>query len=102
MTSVRSKAKQDNKKHYFTGLPCKNGHIDKRHTNDGVCMACSREKSAKWVQLNREKFLEGIASNEKRKLKAKLFTKQWKLTNPEKRNALEANRRAAKLQRTPS
>jgi len=103
MTSVRAKAKQDNKKHYFTGIPCKNGHIDKRQTNDGVCMACAREKFAKWVQLNREKFLERkFLTNEKRRIQAKLFTKQWKLKNPEKRNALEANRRAAKLQRTPS
>ena len=55
------------------------------------------------MQLNREKFLERkFLTNEKRRIQAKLFTKQWKLKNPEKRNALEANRRATKLQRTPS
>jgi len=102
MTSAREKAKQDNEKHYFTGLPCKHGHIDMRQTSDGTCMACSREKSAKWVQLNRNKYLERkFISNEKRRVEAQLFTKQWKATNPEKRNALEAKRRAAKNQRTP-
>ena len=103
MKSAREQAKQDGLQHYFTGLPCKHGHIDKRQTSDGTCMACSREKSSKWALLNRDLYLERkTASNNKRKHKNQLYAQQWRQVNPEKKNAFEANRRAAKLQRTPS
>ena len=103
MISDRQKAKQNGLKHYFTGLPCKNGHIDKRQVSDGTCMACSREKEAKWKSLNRGKYLERKAiSNEKRKNKNKCYEKEWRINNQEKRNAIEAKRRSAKLQRIPS
>jgi hypothetical protein len=103
MKSAREQAKQDGLQHYFTGLPCKHGHVDKRQTSDGTCMACSREKSSKWALLNRDRHLEiKTASNNKRKHKNQLYAQQWRQANPEKKNACEANRRAAKLQRTPS
>ena len=102
MKGARELAKQEGLKHYFTGLPCKHGHIDKRQTSDGTCMACSREKSAKWTFLNREKYLElKPVSNDKRKHKNQAYARMWRQTNPEKKNATEANRRASKLQRTP-
>ena len=31
-----------------------------------------------------------------------MYAQQWRQANPEKKNAVEAHRRAAKLQRTPS
>jgi hypothetical protein len=103
MKGAREQAKQDGLKHYFTGLPCKHGHIDKRQTSDGTCMACSREKSSKWVLFNREKYLElKTASNDKRKTKNQAYARMWRQANPEKKNAFEANRRASKLQRTPA
>lgn len=103
MISERQKAKQYGLKHYFTGLPCKNGHIDKRQTSDGTCMACSREKEARWKLLNKEKYLERkVISNAKRKDANKLYEKQWRLNNQEKRNAIEANRRSIKIKRTPA
>ena len=103
MKGAREQAKQDGLKHYFTGLPCKHVHIDKRQTSDGTCMACSREKSAKWTLLNREKYLElKTASNEKRKSKNQAYAQMWRQANSEKKNAIEANRRASKLQRTPA
>lgn len=103
MKGAREKAKQDGLKHYFTGLPCKHGHIDKRQTSDGTCMACSREKSAKWTLLNREKYLEHkTIANNKRKQNNQLYARNWRASNPDKKNAQEAKRRADKLQRTPS
>ena len=30
---------------YFTGKPCKHGHIDKRYVSSKCCVACSRELS---------------------------------------------------------
>lgn len=99
----REQAKQDGLKHYFTGLPCKNDHVDKRQTADGTCMACAREKTAKWTMLNREKYLDRKAvARAKRREKDRAITALWKQLNPEKRNAAEGKRRAARLQRTPA
>ena len=66
-------------------------------------MACSREKSNKWALFNRDWYLERkTASNDKRKYKNQLYAQQWRKSNPEKKNAIEANRRASKLERTPT
>ena len=101
--SERQKAKDAGLKHYFTGLPCRNGHIDKRQASDGTCMACSREKSSKWALLNRDKYLEHkTIANNKRKQKNQLYARNWRASNADKKNAQEAKRRADKLQRTPS
>lgn len=43
----RAKAKEQGLTHYFTGNPCRHGHIDWRFTGDGICMACAREKSSR-------------------------------------------------------
>src|ERR1700678_1301496 len=31
---------------YFTGKPCRRGHIAERHTSNGVCMECHKMKMA--------------------------------------------------------
>lgn len=45
-------------KHFYTGRPCKNGHLDLRFTSDGKCVSCNREKVrsyyAKHPELKRE------------------------------------------------
>ena len=30
-------------KHYFTGKPCKHGHVERRRVNDRICMQCTRD-----------------------------------------------------------
>lgn len=32
-------------RHYFTGNPCKNGHVDKRYSSTRHCFVCSHEKN---------------------------------------------------------
>jgi len=34
-------------RHYFTGRPCKNGHISKRYTNGRACVDCVSANTAK-------------------------------------------------------
>lgn len=36
----RKKAKDENKKFYFTGLPCVHGHVHMRLTSTGLCVKC--------------------------------------------------------------
>ena len=42
-------------KYYFTGKPCKRGHLSIRLAGHGVCMLCNSEQSAKWTDDNRAK-----------------------------------------------
>lgn len=30
---------------YYTGIPCKNGHLDYRYTKSGACRICTRQSS---------------------------------------------------------
>ena len=49
-------ARENNLKFYFTGKPCKRGHIDKRRVDNKTCESCNRSKWAKdpisWAQEN--------------------------------------------------
>lgn len=45
-------AKSQNEKYYFTGKPCKSGHIAKRATHNGVCLECNRISQKDWFDRN--------------------------------------------------
>ena len=47
----RAEAKALGLKHYFTGAPCRHGHVAKRQVSSRVCMECARG----WRAANREK-----------------------------------------------
>ena len=67
------KAKQAGERFYFTGVPCKHGHVANRYTSSGTCSEC-----------------------------VKLKTDQWQKTHPAKRSEAAMLRHTKKLQRTPS
>lgn len=54
---TRKQAKRDGDSHYFTGIPCPNGHVDLRRVSSYCCVSCSREWMAKQRAENPE-FLE--------------------------------------------
>jgi hypothetical protein len=33
---------------YFTGKPCKHGHVAQRHSHNGECVVCARLRAARW------------------------------------------------------
>jgi len=41
----KKQASLDGLKHYFTGTPCKRGHVSVRFVSTGVCLECSRESN---------------------------------------------------------
>ena len=43
----RQQAKEQGLKHYFTGKPCKHGHVDIRQVSSESCMECLRQRSLK-------------------------------------------------------
>jgi hypothetical protein len=67
---TRSEAKALGLKRYFTGKPCKHGHVSERLVSDWVCTECHSEKRRNWRAANHEKCRER--------------SRKWKRNNPEK------------------
>lgn len=110
-------AKKQGLKRYFTGKPCKHGHIDERLVSSETCCECNRLKVVQWQKDNPEK-----AKQKHDRWKAKnpdlprqraadwyqANTEQHKATmaayfasEPHLRARLSSKARAQKLQRTP-
>ncbi|WP_321905140.1 HNH endonuclease [Paraburkholderia tropica] len=53
----RAEAKAAALKRYFTGSPCKYGHVAERSTVNGLCLECGRLKTQKAYHENREENL---------------------------------------------
>ncbi len=49
---TREEAKQIGQKWYFTGEPCKNGHVEKRYVKSGICYECKRNLNQKQTNEN--------------------------------------------------
>lgn len=86
---TRKDAQKSGSRYYFTGKPCKLGHIEKRYTSTGQCPTCVRGSSILWKEKNISWFPEHC-----RKYAMKRHwenrdeiiekTRQWRLKNPEK------------------
>lgn len=63
----RAEAKQLGLTHYFTGKPCKHGHVDKRFTGNGNCATCSDIKNSKTKDYRRQYHINNIDSIKSKK-----------------------------------
>jgi hypothetical protein len=77
---TRKEAKALGLKFYFTGKPCKRGHISKRRTCDGRCVKCDQTTEYKAADAARNK-----AWREKNPEKKKASLQAWRAANPEKK-----------------
>lgn len=92
--ATRKEAKEQQSIHYFTGLPCKHGHVAKRLTTNGCCVICSTNRSVKAYHEKNGK--------EKQKTESVRKTKRlWRQRNKGAVNSWTAARYAKKKQRTP-
>lgn len=93
----RAQAKEQGLKRYYTGEPCKHGHVAERKVLDKTCTACNTEKSRrhagatkKWREENRER---DLATKRRSYLNNpdwyKKKARDWDTANPEKKR--EAN-----------
>ena len=79
-------------KHYFTGKPCKRGHVAKRFTSSRHCTECLRQQVNDWHHAKTESDSEWAASRLKRardygrahKAEASKRGAQWRQNNPER------------------
>lgn len=51
----RQEAKNQNIKTYYTGKPCKHGHVSYRYVNDGKCSECVKNRVTKWTADNKDR-----------------------------------------------
>jgi hypothetical protein len=113
----RAQAKEQNLTRYFTGKPCRHGHVAERLVVNGTCYECTKQRVQKWqkenpekVKVNHAKWVErnpGVA-NERRKLwyqqnleRHNAQMKAYFEANPHLRAKLSSTQRAKILQRTP-
>lgn len=125
MTTIitRKEAKCQALPYYFTGRPCKHGHVSKRLVGSGVCYDCSllfkrSPKSKQSYKQYRTKYKDVVNSRSLRYYHTKLADKikhlrqtnpfegyknqrEWERRNPGKKQATSAKRRATKLKATP-
>jgi hypothetical protein len=98
----RAEAKAAGEKRYFTGRPCKWGHVAERLVSSGECAECSLGRCRSWKRANSELVAAGLlrwrTANKKR---IAVKNRAWKQANPERRAATEGKRRAAKASGTP-
>lgn len=103
----RAAAKDSGNKRYFTGKPCRIGHIAERLTSNGSCMSCNNEKNDRFLAqrpgymkvARRKHYVKNAVairedSRKRREADPKTFmlrTKRW-INNNKDKNA--ATRRA--------
>lgn len=108
-----SEAKAKGLKHYFTGKPCKRGHIGLRQTSGASCMECKKDKQAELMKDSdkRAKQIALITAYTKKRRaldedfrkKDNEYRKEWtrkKMQNPEyAAKVIEQNRIASAKRR---
>ncbi|QJB21871.1 endonuclease VII [Xanthomonas phage FoX2] len=101
MTDVisRAEAKAQGLKRYFTGKPCKRGHVVERLVS-GDCVECIRARTAAWYAANPERARANTAAwraaNTERH---RAYAAAWRADNPERERASNAAWRAANPER---
>lgn len=88
-------------RHYFTGEPCKNGHVAPRYFK-GACIACKRDISSTWRNNNIDKSRECVKRSSNTAIgreKGRKRVARWHAADPKRAWAIAsisaAKRRAA-------
>lgn len=103
LPSSRKEAMAIGSKRYFTGKPCKHGHIAPRYTKGVKCVECQRIGKNKYREDNIERLREWDREYAKRNTtKRKENTLKWRKENPEKNLTQKSRRRALKRNAFPS
>jgi hypothetical protein len=86
----KSEAIRKGQKWYFTGDVCKNGHIERRYVNTGICYGCKRDRNK--VNVNRypeKKRLRDQKSYKKYRQKRIKASQRWSENNREQSNRIK-------------
>lgn len=76
---TRKEAKERGLKTYYTGKPCKHGHLSERYTKNGTCVECqaavNKEYGAEWRKANPEYSRQYYEANKERLAE---YNRQWR------------------------
>lgn len=105
----RTNAKKLGAKTYFTGVPCKKGHISDRYTNNADCVECRRDYHKKYQAKLRSDLKYRESENRRNREWSKknkeyvlLRDRTYRSNNREKFNSYASKRRASILNATPN
>lgn len=117
LPKTRNTARAEGQLYYFTGKPCKHGHVYHRLVANATCMRCVLDRTAVWKKQNWDKHLsqcqqwkhnhvQSTQQNskeyyEKRGEHIRALSKKWRKQNPDRVCLSANNRRAQKLLATP-
>ena len=113
MYKTRKEALLNKETKYFTGSPCKYGHIEVRLARNGFCTKCDSLRKIKYYNLHKKRNNtksklwriknkdQVIAYNLQYRLKNSEYYSKWKQENKDLVNASTYKRRTAKLNRMP-
>ena len=87
----RKEAMERDLKYYFTGKPCKHGHIASRCTANGSCNQCARESET------RKRYQAAYYQKNKQRLHES--NKQWVKNNPEKFSKIQSKSSKKNIER---
>lgn len=94
-------AKAQGLKHYFTGKPCKYGHIDIRYVTGG-CATCQREHTQKsYAKYSKKKNQEALEWKRNNRDKARQLQRDYYARNANKVRAGQSYARAKRMLRIP-
>ena len=99
LPKTRKEAREAGSKAYFTGLFCKQGHVDKRWTATGNCAACQSARTMNWARNNKE-HCSNYRQQPEIKQKLLAYGKEYYNKNKAVYIEKDAKRRASKMQAT--
>lgn len=87
---------------YFTGKPCKHGHVSERVTANKTCLTCANQTANRSKAKNMAKYTKtSLDWARKNPEKTAQYQRASNARNPGRRNRLTANYRNAKAKRMP-
>ena len=107
-TISRQEAKAKGLTRYYTGKPCKRGHVAERYVSNGHCVECDKKRreanSEKYREYHRKRYEANPEKNRERARKwreanpekSRERSRKWGKANPEKRFLIHAKNRARK------
>lgn len=96
---TRKEAKATGLNRYYTGLPCKNGHVDYRYTASGACKSCVGESNGRFAPTGVETEPEVVAAKMVLDAAQTAYNEAVRVASERRQQQLEADH-AAKEQAT--
>jgi 5-methylcytosine-specific restriction endonuclease McrA len=90
--AAKAAAREAGLKQYFTGLPCKNGHVTARWVSCGSCIGCQEVTKERLKDYQVEYHRRWRAANRE---SVSSYTAKWRQKNPTAGATYMANRRAS-------